>query len=67
MRKDEFKHSYNIFKNKYKLNLKIINASKLYFKKLKNIKKSALKTVKNYTWEKRIDKIINFANEKIYD
>ena len=38
MRKDEFKHSYNIFKNKYKLNLKIINASKLYFKKLKNIK-----------------------------
>jgi GMP synthase (glutamine-hydrolysing) len=37
MRKDEFKSSYKIFKNKYKLNVKIINASKIYFKKLKNI------------------------------
>jgi GMP synthase (glutamine-hydrolysing) len=37
MRKDEFKSTYKIFKNKYKLNVKIINASNLYFKKLKNI------------------------------
>ena len=37
MRKDEFKATYKIFKNKYKLNVKIINASKKYFKKLKNI------------------------------
>jgi GMP synthase (glutamine-hydrolysing) len=37
MRKDEFKISYKIFKNKYKLNVKIINASKLYFKKLNNV------------------------------
>jgi GMP synthase (glutamine-hydrolysing) len=37
MRKDEFKSTYKIFKKKYKLNVKIINASKLYFKKLKNI------------------------------
>ena len=37
MRKDEFKASYQIFKNKYKLNVKIINASKIYFKKLNNI------------------------------
>jgi len=37
MRKNEFKYSYNIFKKKYKLNVKLINASKLYFKKLKNI------------------------------
>merc|ERR1712127_173583 len=37
MRKDEFKTSYKIFKNKYKLNIKIINASKIYFKKLKNV------------------------------
>ena len=37
MRKDEFKISYKIFKNKYKLNVKIINASKIYFKKLNNI------------------------------
>tara|TARA_B100000780_G_scaffold269902_1_gene229170 strand:- start:882 stop:1685 length:804 start_codon:yes stop_codon:yes gene_type:complete len=37
MRKNEFKESYQIFKHKYKLNVKIINASKIYFKKLKNI------------------------------
>ena len=37
MRKNEFKYSYNIFKKKYKLNVKIIKASKLYLKKLKNI------------------------------
>ena len=37
MRKNEFKYSYNIFKKKYKLNVKLIDASKLYFKKLKNI------------------------------
>jgi len=37
MRKDEFKSTYKIFKNKYKLNVKIINASKIYFKNLKNI------------------------------
>jgi len=37
MRKDEFKKSYQIFRNKYRLNVKIINASEIYFKKLKNI------------------------------
>ena len=37
MRKNEFKLSYNLFKNKYKLNVRLINASKLYFKKLRNI------------------------------
>ena len=37
MRKDEFKSTYKIFKDKYKLNVKIIDASKLYFKKLKNV------------------------------
>ena len=37
MRKDEFKYTYNIFKKKYKLNIKLINASKLFLKKLKNI------------------------------
>jgi GMP synthase (glutamine-hydrolysing) len=37
MRKDEFKTSYKIFKNKYKLNVKIINASRIYFKKLNNV------------------------------
>ena len=37
MRKNEFKYSYNVFKKKYKLNVRLINASKIYFKKLKNI------------------------------
>ena len=37
MRKNEFKNSYKIFKNKYKLNVKIIDATKIYFKRLKNI------------------------------
>jgi GMP synthase (glutamine-hydrolysing) len=37
MRKNEFKLSYNIFKNKYKLNVKLINASKIYYQKLKNV------------------------------
>ena len=37
MRKDEFKSSFKIFKKKYKLNVKLINASKLFIKKLKGI------------------------------
>ena len=37
MRKNEFKYTYKIFKKKYKLNVKLINASKIFFKKLKNV------------------------------
>ena len=37
MRKDEFKYTYQIFKNKYKLNIKLIDASKIFLNKLKNI------------------------------
>jgi len=37
MRKDEFKFTYKIFKNKYKLNVKLIDASKIFLNKLKNI------------------------------
>ena len=37
MRKNEFKHTYKIFKNKYKLNVHIINASNQFLSKLKNI------------------------------
>ena len=37
MRKNEFKHTYKIFKNKYKLNIHIINASNKFLSKLKNI------------------------------
>ena len=32
MRKDEFKHNYKIFKNKYNLNVKLIDASKNFYK-----------------------------------
>ena len=37
MRKNEFKYTYKIFKKKYNLNVKVINASKLFLNKLKNI------------------------------
>ena len=37
MRKNEFKDTYRIFKKKYKLNVKLIDASKLFLKKLKYI------------------------------
>ena len=37
MRKDEFKYTYKIFKNKYKLNVKLIDASKKFLSKLKNV------------------------------
>ena len=37
MRKNEFKYTYKIFKKKYKLNVKLIDASKLFLNKLKNI------------------------------
>ena len=37
MRKNEFKYTYKIFKEKYDLNVKLIDASKIFLKKLKNI------------------------------
>ena len=37
MRKNEFKYTYRLFKNKYKLNVKLIDASKIFLKRLKNI------------------------------
>ena len=37
MRKNEFKYTYKILKDKYNLNVKLINASKIYYKKLKNV------------------------------
>ena len=37
MRKNEFKYTYKIFKKKYKLNVKLIDASRLFINKLKNI------------------------------
>ena len=37
MRKNEFIHTYKLFKKKYKLNVKLVDATKLYYNKLKNI------------------------------
>ena len=37
MRKNEFKYNYKIFKEKYKLNVNLINASEFFLKKLKNV------------------------------
>ena len=37
MRKNEFNSSFDIFKKKYKLNVKLIDASKLFIKKLKGV------------------------------
>ncbi len=37
MRKNEFQTTYKTFREKYKLNVKLIDASKIYFKNLKNI------------------------------
>ncbi len=37
MRKNEFKYTYKIFKKKYNLNVKLVNASKVFLGKLKNI------------------------------
>ena len=44
MRKNEFKHTYKMFKKKYKLNVNLINASKVFFKELKNISVFSLST-----------------------
>jgi len=37
LRKNEFKKSYNLFKYKYKLNVKLIKSQNLFYKKLKNV------------------------------
>jgi GMP synthase (glutamine-hydrolysing) len=37
MRKNEFKYTFKIFKEKYNLNIKLIDASKIFLKKLKNV------------------------------
>ncbi len=47
MRKDEFKYTFKIFKNKYNFNIKLINASHLFLRKLKNISNPEKKK-KNY-------------------
>tara|TARA_B100000886_G_C20422778_1_gene492376 strand:+ start:1568 stop:3130 length:1563 start_codon:yes stop_codon:yes gene_type:complete len=43
MRKNEFKYTHKILKKKYKLNIKLINASDLFLKKLKHITSPEIK------------------------
>ncbi len=37
LRKDEFKKSYILYKNKYKLNIKLIRSKDIFYKKLRNV------------------------------
>ena len=37
MRKNEFKFSYKLFKERYGLNIKLIDASSIFYKNLRNI------------------------------
>tara|TARA_Y100000389_G_scaffold181284_1_gene196753 strand:- start:1002 stop:1805 length:804 start_codon:yes stop_codon:yes gene_type:complete len=43
MRKNEFKFTYKVFKKKYRLNVKLIDASKIFLSKLKNVSNSEKK------------------------
>ena len=57
MRKNEFKIIYKFFKNRYKLNVKLINASKYFYRKLKNIqnpekKRKLLKFIYQNFWKR---------------
>ena len=48
MRKNEFKHTYRIFKKKYNLNVKLIDSSKFFLRKLKNISNPEKKKKNNW-------------------
>ena len=59
------KHNYNsIIVNKYELNNWINEINKIMNKKYNLIKlrKNSLKTARKYTWDKRVDRILNFKN-----
>ncbi len=43
MRKNEFKHTFKIFKKKYRLNVRLVNSSNLFLKKLKKISNPEIK------------------------
>ena len=55
MRKNEFKYTYKVFKNKYNLNIKLINASKLFLK------------IKKRFWSRKKRKIIGNLFIKIFE
>ena len=71
MRKDEFEDTFKIFKNKYNLNIKLIKASKIFVKKLKNIsnpeKKENCKEIYLLRYLKRSKKsrMLNFLHKEL--
>ena len=56
IKKNELKSSYNLFKNKYKLNVKLINSKQIFLRKLKNV-----------TDPEKKRKIIGFEFIKIFE
>ena len=48
MRKNEFKYTYKIFKKKYRLNVKLVNASTIFLKKLKGVSNPEKKKKNNW-------------------
>ena len=73
MRKNEFKDIYKIFKNKYKLNVKLINASKIFLKKLKNVSNPETKRkiigklfIKIFEKESKKIKNVKFLAQRLY-
>ena len=48
MRKNEFKDTYRIFKSTYKMNVKLINSSAIFLKRLKNVSNPEKKRENNW-------------------
>ena len=73
MRKNEFKYTYKLFKKRYKLNVKLINSSNLFLKKLKNVTNPEQKEklleiylLKYLKKIKKISKMLNFLLKEPY-
>ena len=48
MRKNEFKYTYKMFKKKHRLNVKLVNASTIFLKKLKGVSNPEKKKENNW-------------------
>ena len=73
LRKNEFKYTYKIFKNKYKLNVKLIDSSRLFLNKLKNISDPEKKRkiignlfIKVFEKESKNLKMLNILLKELY-
>ena len=59
------KHNFNsIIVNKYALEDWVLAMKNILNKNydLKKIRKNSIKTAKNYTWDKRVEKILKYSN-----